>query len=885
MSTRGTRARMEGVASGLAGARSRRGLVGLIVVVLLALCAPAANAEPIAYPDLQLLMPTGDMSIVHQGSKRTFEFTHITWDAGTGPFEIRPSYNPLTGISQGYQALYTMPSPGVWKFAETVPIVGPMIWTPPSDYNFPLDRFALYDVASGGGLGSLVASSPKVLYCMTSDTRVGGVANTPTDNEYPSSACEQPEGKLGLSVGWGDQYEATDGGEGIEITSLANGTYWLRGEVDPNHYFEESNDANDITDTKLQIEGDTVKVLEQTHPELAPPAVTLTSPPANASITGSAELTATAAPSGGRTISSVQFLLDGEPIGAPVTKPPYSIDWPVGSTSAGRHYLSARATDSEGLVGTAPDTRVTVSARVGTVTIDSVITQSATTTTTTSPFSTSEPGEILLAFADSDGPATGGQTLEVSGAGLSWSLVRRANAQTGDAEIWMARTVGSLLDATVTETASEPGYNQSLTVLPLSGASGVGASAGAAGAKGAQSVSLTSTAAGSVALATGNDPEKATVRKLGAGQELLSQTLESAPEDTYWTQYATTPSSASGQTMTLNDTAPTSDPWNLAAVEVLAGPAEGPDTEPPTASIINPVSGEIVSGTTEVSANASDNVGVASVQFYLDGKPLGAPVAKPPYSISWDTSEASNAEHTLTAVATDTSGNTGTSAPVTVTVQNPAEEEACFVMDITVSANGGRLVKTQNFTTAEAGEQMFAFVSADGPPGAGTQWATVTGAGLKWKLVERANSQSGDAEIWTAVAAKQLKNKSVKSKLHAKGYEQELTVISMQGSNGAGAIAAGGAASGEPSVSLTTTEPGSLVYAVGSDSDSATSRTLGSNQTLMRQELDTTAGKTFWSQFGSAVTGPAGSLVTMNDTKPTSDQWNMAAVEIVNDGQ
>jgi hypothetical protein len=874
----------ERVANGLAGGWGRCAVIGLIVLFMLALCATRASAEPIAYPDLQLQMPIGDMSIVHSGSKRTFEFTHISWNAGAGPFEIRPSYNPLTGISQGYQALYTMPSPGVWKFAETVPIVGPMIWTPPSDYNFPLDRFALYTVASGGGLGSLAASSPKVLYCMTSDTRVGGVANTPTNNEYPASACEQPEGKLGLSVGWGDQYEATDGGEGIEITSLANGTYWLRGEVDPNHYFEESNDANNVTDTKLQIEGNTVKVLEQTHPELAPPTVTLTSPAANSSISGSAELSATASASG-RSISSVQFLLDGEPIGAPVTSPPYSIDWPIGSTSAGRHYLSARATDSEGLVGTAPDTPVTVSAKVGAVTINTVISQSGTTTTTTPAFSTSEPGEILLAFADSDGPPTGGQTLQVSGAGLSWSLVQRANAQTGDAEIWMARTVGSLLDATVTETASETGYNQSLTVVPLSGASGVGARASAAGAKGAQSVSLTSTAGGSVAFATGNDSEKAAVRKLGAGQELLAQTLESGPEDTYWTQYATTASSASGQTMTLNDTAPTSDPWNLAAVEVLAGPPEQPDTEPPTASIINPVSGEIVSGTTQVSANASDNVAVASVQFYLDGKPLGAPVTKAPYSISWDTSEASNSEHTLTAVATDTSGNTGASAPVTVTVQNPAEEEACFVMDITVSVNGGRLVKTQNFTTAEAGEQMFAFVSADGPAGAGTQWATVTGAGLKWKLVKRANSQSGDAEIWTAEATKQLKNKSVKSKLHVKGYEQELTVISMQGSNGAGATVAGGAASGEPSVSLTTAEPGSLVYAVGSDGDSATSRTLGSNQTLMRQELDTTAGKTFWSQFTSAVTGPTGSLVTMNDTKPTGDQWNMAAVEIVNDGQ
>ena len=103
---------------------------------------------------------------------------------------------------------------------------------------------------------------------MTSDTYVGGVPNTPEENEYPSGACTEPEGRLGLTVGWGDQYDATDGGEGIEITGLPNGTYWLRGEVDPYHYLQESNTANDITDTKIKIEGETVKVIEQVHTEL-----------------------------------------------------------------------------------------------------------------------------------------------------------------------------------------------------------------------------------------------------------------------------------------------------------------------------------------------------------------------------------------------------------------------------------------------------------------------------------------------------------------------------------------------------------------------------------------------------------------------------------------
>src|SRR5205823_5777339 len=160
---------------------------------------------------------------------------------GTGPLEIRPSYNSLTGISQGFQALYSSPSPGVWTFDHTTPIVGPMYWEPPEDYRFPLAKFWLYGTAAGGGPGSLVASSPKVEFCMTSDVFVGGVPNAPQTNGYPPSNCGQPEGTLGLSVGWGDKYDGSDGGENIDISTLPDGTYWLRAAVDPYHYLEESN--------------------------------------------------------------------------------------------------------------------------------------------------------------------------------------------------------------------------------------------------------------------------------------------------------------------------------------------------------------------------------------------------------------------------------------------------------------------------------------------------------------------------------------------------------------------------------------------------------------------------------------------------------------------
>src|SRR5439155_734674 len=94
------------------------------------------------------------------------------------------------------------------------------------------------------------------------------------------------------------------------------------------------------------------------------------------------------------------------------------------------------------------------------------------------------------------------------------------------------------------------------------------------------------------------------------------------------------------------------------------------DTTAPAVSIASPAASATVSGTITISATASDNVGVVGVQYKLDGINLGAEQTITPYAVSWDTTAATNAAHTLTAVARDAAGNAATSAPVTITVSN-----------------------------------------------------------------------------------------------------------------------------------------------------------------------------------------------------------------------
>ncbi len=94
------------------------------------------------------------------------------------------------------------------------------------------------------------------------------------------------------------------------------------------------------------------------------------------------------------------------------------------------------------------------------------------------------------------------------------------------------------------------------------------------------------------------------------------------------------------------------------------------DTTPPTTSIIAPAAGSNVSGTVQVKATASDNVGIKKVDFYLDGTILLGSDTSAPYQVKWNTRNVANGTHTLTSKATDTSDNVATSAGVTVNVNN-----------------------------------------------------------------------------------------------------------------------------------------------------------------------------------------------------------------------
>ena len=596
------------------------------------------------------------------------------------------------------------------------------------------------------------------------------------------------------------------------------------------------------------------------------------------------------------------------------------------------------------------------------ITIDADVSQdgAAKGTTITSPaFSTASGEELLLAFISTDYLSGANTTVTaVTGGGLTWTLVVRANAQSGGSEIWRAFAGSPLSGTTVTATLSQSVVS-SITVLSFiganpsgtNGAGAIGATASKSAATGAPTATLTTTAANSWVFGVGNDFDNAIARTVGAGQTLVHQDLTSTG-DTYWVQRQNASTPVAGTAVTINDTAPTTDRYNLAIAEVLPAPANGSFSISGNISPSSSGSGATVtlSGASNATTTADVNgnysfTGLANGTYTVTPAKSGfsftppnqqvtisgansAPVdftAQPvggTWTISGTISPAaagSGATVTLSGAASagttaDSSGNysftglaNGTyavtpgkngyafvppSAPVTIngaSVSNVNFTGSSAPTSISLDANvsqdsttASSTIASPSFSTTGSNEVVLAFVATDYKSGANTTVQSVAGGGLTWALVVRENGQSGTAEIWRAFTASPISNVTVTASL-SQSVLASMTVMSFTGANGVNAIGATGSDSaieGGASATLTTTGNNSWVLGVGNDLDSATARTLGSDQTLVHQDL-TSSGGTFWVQILTKPVPQSGSVVSITDTAPVADQFNIAIVELV----
>jgi len=113
-----------------------------------------------------------------------------------------------------------------------------------------------------------------------------------------------------------------------------------------------------------------------------------------------------------------------------------------------------------------------------------------------------------------------------------------------------------------------------------------------------------------------------------------------------------------------------------------------PDTTPPTVSISSPAVNASVRGPIDVTATATDDVGVARVEFRVDGVPFGLDESAP-FAARWDPAGLAPRTYVLTAVAFDYAGNSASSSPVPVTVQDVVSPTCAITAPVQDETLGG----------------------------------------------------------------------------------------------------------------------------------------------------------------------------------------------------
>src|SRR5262249_47874540 len=124
---------------------------------------------------------------------------------------------------------------------------------------------------------------------------------------------------------------------------------------------------------------------------------------------------------------------------------------------------------------------------------------------------------------------------------------------------------------------------------------------------------------------------------------------------------------------------------------------DGSHATAPVVSISAPAPSSMASGSSvTLSAAASSPGTLSQVQFFVDGSAVGS-VSQAPWQVTWNSASVGNGSHTITATATDSAGNSTTSAGSAVTVNNyPSPTTAITAPTNNASVSGTVTVNTTN---------------------------------------------------------------------------------------------------------------------------------------------------------------------------------------------
>ncbi|MEX2308755.1 MAG: lysyl oxidase family protein [Pirellulales bacterium] len=184
------------------------------------------------------------LDTAEQPGHTLLRLTTAVGNAGDGAMEIRGGAVLPSGSQEVYQRIYN----DMGGFRDV--LAGTFTHHPGHGHTH-FDGFAQYhlrEVTAGNGVGDIVVSGDKTSFCLL-DTEEFEPSAGPAEYETCTTT------RQGISSGWADIYDQSLPDQWIDITSVADGTYWLEVVVDPDNHILEANESNNAERILIELGG------------------------------------------------------------------------------------------------------------------------------------------------------------------------------------------------------------------------------------------------------------------------------------------------------------------------------------------------------------------------------------------------------------------------------------------------------------------------------------------------------------------------------------------------------------------------------------------------------------------------------------------------------
>ncbi len=218
-------------------------------------------------PDLITKRPDQIFLQVTKDGRRLVRLSNEVVNAGAGPLELRPRRDDcnrdgnVRNDRTMYQRIFADVN-GDRRFSRPVDkryrtIRAGCSFYHPQHKHWHFESFAAYAVYAtrpDGSLGTLVRGGTKVTGCLgDSRHRLRELPGSPRRRYYGRVHRCRRDSIGGISIGWGDLYDARTSGQEVDVTGLPQGVYCVVSQADPANRVVESNEGNNARSTRFVL--------------------------------------------------------------------------------------------------------------------------------------------------------------------------------------------------------------------------------------------------------------------------------------------------------------------------------------------------------------------------------------------------------------------------------------------------------------------------------------------------------------------------------------------------------------------------------------------------------------------------------------------------------